>query len=74
MRPVELSKPFDLDKMKNITDKVDLEAYLVEDEGEKYVLLRIFKNGIVDGVGLKLPGDMSKIFTNAMKEEGLDLD
>jgi hypothetical protein len=60
--------------MKNITDKVDLEAYLVEDEGEKYVLLRIFKNGIVDGVGLKLPGDMSKIFTNAMKEEGLDLD
>jgi hypothetical protein len=57
--------------MKNITDKVDLEAYLVEDEGEKCVLLRVFKNGIVDGVGLKLPGDISKIFIDDMEKNGL---
>ena len=60
--PIETSRPLRTEDMTEITDQVDLQAFIFVDpeDGEKEVVLRVYKEGPFEEAGLRLGPLISK--------------
>lgn len=72
-KPSEKSADMETDDLLEITDKVDLAAYISEDKhGNKDVILRIYIEGKYDGVGLNI-GPLSDTLIPKLQEVGVEI-
>ena len=71
MKPVDEPEDSDTDDMVDITDQVDLAAYVEENkEGSKDIILRIYIDGKYDGMGLNI-GPLADTLIPKLEELGV---
>jgi len=59
------------DEMVEITDKVDLQAFVEKTDAGDNIVLRIYKDDVYDGAGFSLGTDLSEIVLEKLKEAGV---
>ena len=72
MEPIEQEESVIPDNFIDVTDQVDLEAYLEKNEDGKIdnVILRVFKNGIYEGLSLDIGPILSPKILKFFDENG----